>query len=322
MAEDWSADLRTFRLVAASPTFSAAARVVGVEPSTIARTIRRMEDGLGFALLVRSTREVTLTEGGRRYLDHVCRWLAEEDVVRADLSPNGQADTGILRVSVPVAVAELGLAEVVADFRERLPKARLDIHATDEVADVVAEGVDLAIRVGPLTDSTLAARRIAGFRRVICASPGFLARHPTPAEPTDLAALPCLPFTHRRRHLPWEFHKGQRSVTVEVDGPCTSNNMTFLRSMAEIGLGVARLADWVVRDAIEQGRLVPLLTAWRDETEVGGLYAVYPRDPGRSKLRGAFLASLDAFIAARSGRLREVGVRTGESSGPKARRRR
>lgn len=311
MADDWSADLRTFRLVAASPTFSAAARTAGVEPSTIARAIRRMEDGLGFALLVRSTREVTLTEAGRRYLEHVGRWLLEEDAMRADLSPSGQADTGVLRVSVPVAVAELALAEVVADFRERLPRARLHIHATDEVADLVAEGVDLAIRMGPLTDSTLSARRIAGFRRVICASPGFLEQYPTPREPGDLASLPCLLYTHRWRQLPWELQRAGRTVSVEVDGPCTSNNTTFLRSMAEIGLGVARLPDWVVRESIEQGRLVPLLSAWRDEAEVAGLYAVYPRDPGRAKLRGAFLAALDAHIATRGARLRDIAVDRG-----------
>jgi len=293
-------ELRAASRVAEAGSFSAAARLLGVEVSTVTRAVQRIEGRLGTHLFRRSTHGLSTTEAGRVYAAHAMRWLAEEDAVRERLETARNAGRGSLRVTVPVFVAERVLPAVVDRFLAAEPAATLDVHASDDFRDLVRDGYDLAIRLGPLSDSTLRCRRVTGFGRRVCAAPSFLARHRRPRHPRDLAALPCLIYGSGTTPASWTLRRasGERE-RVAVHGPLRSNNLELLTTLAVQGLGVARLPDWAVRDAMRDGRLVAVLRSWWHEleSERGALHALHPSDPGKDRLRRSFLAALEAVAA-------------------------
>jgi len=289
--------LRAVSRVAETGSFSAAARVLGVQVSTVTRAVQRVEQRLGARIFRRSTHGLSTTEAGRLYAAHAARWLAEEDALRDRLRIARDAGRGTLRVTVPVFVAERVLPRVIPRFARAQPDAALDVHASDDVRDVVRDGFDLAIRLGPLADSTLRCRRVVGFGRTICAAPSFLARRGVPKHRRALAALPCLTYGSGAAPVTWTLRRASGEVQrITVHGPVRSNNLELLAALAVSGRGVTRLADWAVRDALRDGRLVEVLPAWRHEREAerGALYAVHPADPGKERLRNAFLSALEA----------------------------
>jgi DNA-binding transcriptional LysR family regulator len=293
--------LRAVARVADTRSFSAAARAMGVQVSTVTRAVARLEGRLGTTLFLRSTHGLAPTEAGRAYVAHVARWLAEEDALRDRIATMRDTGGGTLRVTVPVFVAQQVLPAVVLRFHRDHPDAVLDVHASDDTRDVVREAFDLAIRLGPLPDSTLRGRRLVSFRRISCASPRFLERHGTPRNPRALAALPCVLYGSGAAAIQWAFRRttGAR-VRVEVRGPFRSNNLDLLVTLAEAGLGVARLPDWAARAALSSGRLVEVLPTWAHERERDrpALYALHAADPGKDRLRRAFLATLDDVVRA------------------------
>jgi len=156
-------ELRAVARVAETGSFSAAARALGVQVSSVTRAVQRVEARLGARLFRRSTHGLSLTESGRTYAEHVARWLAEEDALRDRLAAQRGAAEGTLRVTVPVFVAERVLPRVVERFHRAHPSAALDVHASDDVRDVVKEAFDLAVRLGPLPDSSLRGRRVVSI---------------------------------------------------------------------------------------------------------------------------------------------------------------
>jgi DNA-binding transcriptional LysR family regulator len=298
-AEQRDTDLfeqRVVARVAETGSMSATARGLGVRVSTVTRAIQRVEERLGTKLFLRSTHGLAATEAGRAYAAHVARWLAAEDALRADLSAMRGAERGTLRVTVPVFVAERVLPAVVALFRAAHPDMRLDVHASDDVRDVVREAFDLAIRLGPLPDSTLRARRVTSFRRVVCASPGFLATQRRPRHPSDLAALPCLLYGTGVAPIEWSFwHALGEVATVSVDGPLRSNNLDLLVALAAAGLGITRVPEWAAHDALRARRVRPILARWMHEPERTRpvLYALHAADPGKDRARRTFLVALE-----------------------------
>jgi len=292
-------ELRTASRVADTGSFSAAARALGVQVSTVTRAVQRLEQRLGARLFRRSTHGLSATEAGRAYAAHASRWLGEEDALRERLRLARDAGRGTLRVTVPVFVAERILPAVTASFLRAQPEATLDVHASDDFRDVVKDGFDLAIRLGPLADSTLRCRRLARFARVLVAAPSFLAGRRVLRHPRDLAGLPRLVYGSSSAPPVWNLRRASgESVRVAAHGPVRSNNLELLTVLAAEGLGVARLPDWAVRDALADGRLVEVLRAWRHERERdrGALYAVHPVDPGKDRLRRALLAALDEAV--------------------------
>jgi len=292
-------ELRAASRVAETGSFSAAARALGVQVSTVTRAVQRIEQRLGARLFRRSTHGLSATEAGRVYAAHAARWLAEEDAVRERLKLARDAGRGTLRVTVPVFVAEHVFPQVAARFLRAQPDASLDVHASDDFRDVVKDGFDLAIRLGPLGDSTLRCRRVVRFTRVLCAAPSFLAARRALRHPRDLADVPCLVYGSSSAPPVWKLRRASgESVRVAVHGPVRSNNLELLTVLATEGLGVTRLPDWAVRDALADGRLVEVLRAWRHESERdrGALYAVHPADPGKDRLRRALLAALDDVV--------------------------
>jgi DNA-binding transcriptional LysR family regulator len=290
-------DLRLLLRVADSRSFSATARALGLPVSTVSRAVARIEAGLGRKLFRRTTHGLSVTDAGSDYLRHVAQWLRAEDALRARWR-DGARERGRLRVTVPVFVAERVLPTVLAEVLARHPEARIELQASDERSDLIRDGFDLALRLGPLPDSTFKARRIASFSRATVASRAFIERHAALRTPEALAALPCLIYGGSGRVV-WMFrHRNGRRVEVEVDGPVRSLNLALLLELAASGLGVARLPDWVAAEALAARRVVPLLADWSHPTpsELPSLHALFPDDPGTARLRNAFLAALDAAV--------------------------
>jgi DNA-binding transcriptional LysR family regulator len=285
-------------------SFSAVASTLGVSTSAITRAVQRHEQRLGVALFLRSTHGLSPTEAGRRYAEHLDRWLCEEDGLRASLNAERNAETGTLRMTVPVFVAEQLLLAALRRFGETHPQVSVDVHASDDNRDLIKEGFDLAIRMGPLAPSNLRTRAVASFRRWVVAAPS-LAR---PEHPSELRELPCLVFSSGRTvDQRWEFWSREGElIEVSVRGPMRTNNLELLMQMCCEARGIARLPDGVVSGAIARGKLVQLFpeyTCTPHDTRPT-MYAVHARDPGKDRLREAFIRTLQETAAARLERVR------------------
>lgn len=282
-------------------SFSAAARTLGVSVSAITRAVQRHEQRLGVALFLRSTHGLSPTDSGQRYAEHLRRWLVEEEAIRSALNAERRAESGSLRITVPVFVAERFLLDTLRTFRVAYPQVVVEVHASDDIRDVIKEGFDLAIRLGPLANSNLRTRSVASFRRWTVASPALFASRPAPTEPAELSSFPCLLYLSVMQDDKWEFWaRTGESVLVPVTGAVRSNNLELLRELCIAGQGVARLPDAVVSPALTRGDLVQLFPEYTCAPFPmrPTLYAVHAKDPGKDRLREAFLTTLQKTAAA------------------------
>lgn len=265
--------LALFATVIEAGSFSAAARLLDLTPSAVARAIDRIEVRLGVRLLLRSTRGLTLTAEGQSYLLAARRILADLDDAEQQIADQG-APRGRLRVSAALAHGRLCVVPLLGDFARAYPHILVDIALTDTLVDVAGGQVDVAIRFGPLADSALTARKLGESGRVIVASPDYLARHGTPRVPEDLHAHNCLNFNFRRAEPTWPFRRDGRDVSLCVEGGIVANNGETLGQLAAAGVGVTRVGRFSVAAEIADGRLVPLLEAY-NPGDVELIHAVF-----------------------------------------------
>ncbi|MEQ3648478.1 LysR family transcriptional regulator [Hyphomonas sp.] len=265
--------LEIFTVVAAEGSFSAAGRRLGLTPSAVSRTVDRIEDRLGVRLLLRTTRTLTLTSEGHAYLCAARRILTDLDEAEQAIADQG-APRGRLRVSAAQAHGRLCIVPLLGAFAARYPHILVDINLSDGLVDVAAGQADIAIRFGPLSDSNLTARKLGESRRVIVASPAYLARHGTPTLPEDLHGHNCLSFNFRRAEPVWPFRKEDEEYALSVSGNIEANNGETLGQLAMAGVGVARVGAFSVAAEIADGRLVPLLEAY-NPGDVEEIHAVF-----------------------------------------------
>jgi DNA-binding transcriptional LysR family regulator len=254
--------------------FTPAARDLGVTPSAVSKLVTRLERRLGVRLLQRTTRRLVLTAEGERYFERVQRIVGEIEDAEADVMRFGVQPRGRVRMSVGTAFATYALVPALPEFMARYPEISLDLVVTDRVIDLVEAGVDLAIRVGPLGDINLAARRIGELERVISAAPAYLEKHGVPRAPEDLASHNCLTLPGIAGQAEWPFRGPGGVRSVAVKGNISVNNAETLFELALLGLGVIRLSDIIVGPAIRNGRLVPILVDVH-QPEPLPLHAVY-----------------------------------------------
>lgn len=243
-------------------SFSAAGRRLGMSPSAVSKMISRIEDRLGTRLLVRSTRTLQLTPEGEIYRQRALRIVAEiEEAERAVAFGATAAPRGRLRVNSSVPVGVCCILPLVPKFLECYPEVELDVSLSDDVVDLIEERADIAIRVGPMRNSSLKARKLFESRVVVIASPDYVAKHGMPAHPRDLAGHNCLNFNFRRIQDEWPFRDRETGATemLAVSGNFLANNGVTVQQMCLAGLGIARLGLFHVRDDILAGRLIPLL---------------------------------------------------------------
>ncbi|VVE34567.1 LysR family transcriptional regulator [Pandoraea fibrosis] len=268
-------DLDTVALfvrVAALENVSAAGRERGLSPATASTRLVQLEAALGTRLLHRTTRRVALTQEGEVFLVQAQALLAAEAQALASVGQGQAAPQGRLRVSCSSSFGRQHVSPALPAFLERYPGISLDFRLTDRVVDLIEEGVDLAIRVGALRDSTLVARKLATNRRTLCASPAYLAARGAPKHPGDLAQHDCLILGEQRD---WRFVTPGGTLNVRVSGRLASDNGEVLRDAVLAGLGIALKSTWDIGAHLRRGELVPVLPAYPLAEEVA-IWAVYP----------------------------------------------
>ena len=278
--------------------FAPAARRIGAAPSSLTRQVDALEQRLGVRLLNRSTRAVTLTGAGARYLHDARRILDELETAERSVKEDGDRPRGVLRISAPVAFARLHVAPLLPTFLRRYPELSVEIVATDSIVDLVEDNIDVAIRLGVLPPSSLIARKLAPHHRIVCASPDYLGERGTPTVPTDLVAHNCLVFDYQSGPEEWSFRRDDAEERVRVGGSLKARGSEILREAAIGGAGIILMPTWLVGDDVRAGRLVRILDDWtasRDAGE-GGIAAVYlPSRRGSVKVR-CFIDMLAAAI--------------------------
>jgi DNA-binding transcriptional LysR family regulator len=239
--------------------FTPAAHDLGVTPSAVSKLVTRLERKLGVRLLQRSTRRLALTAEGEIYFERVQRIVGEIADAEADVMRFGEQPRGRVRMSLGTAFATYALVPSLPEFTARYPEITLDLVITEFPVDLIEAGIDLAIRIGPLGDANLIARRVGDLERVISAAPAYLEKHGVPKRPEDLARHNCLTLPGVAGQTEWPFRSPGGVRSVAVRGNITVNNAETLYELALLGLGVIRLSDIIVGPAIRSGRLVPIL---------------------------------------------------------------
>jgi len=277
--------MRLFVATVRSGSFSDTARALRLSPSAVSRKVAALEAELGVRLFTRTTRRLTLTEAGQAYLERASRIVNDVDETHEAVRALEAQPRGLLRVTAPVVYGRLHLAPLVPEFLARYPDVRLELLLRDAVLDLLEDGVDVAVRIAALPDSSLIARRLAPVKRVICASPPYLERRGVPATPAELARHDCLPFRFhtagnawRTGSNVWRLRGPDGLQEITVGGPVTANNADALVIAALAGLGLILVPTWLVSEHLERGALRTVL----DDHQVSptdietAIYAVYP----------------------------------------------
>ncbi len=258
--------METFVRIVEAGSLSAAAERMGASLTAVVRSLAALEQALGVRLLNRTTRRIALTEEGREYLERCRRILAEVEEADAALTERRLRPTGRLAVTAPVMFGRLHVAPVLTDFLAAHPDMRADLLLVDRVIDLLEEGLDLAVRIGALPDSSLVATPVGACRRVLCASPEFVATHAGDLQhPSALAKLKSIRFSGLDVGHDWVFNRGGPAVRVAPTEVFSTNHVDAALEACRKGLGCGRFLSYQVRDDLAAGRLVRLLPEWEPE---------------------------------------------------------
>lgn len=280
MKDDRLLAMRVFSAVAESGGFTAAAQALGVSQPFISQTISRLEDRLGARLLHRTTRGHSLTPEGRVYLEGCRSAIDGVEQAEAALQTRAEQAAGLVRVSAPLAFGLDRITPILPGFLAKHPKIDLDLVLTDDSVNLIEDRIDLAIRMGQLTDSTLRARRLCTLRRIVVAAPSLVAQFGRPQRPEDLSALPSLCWDGVRAHLNlWQFETPDGPYRFEAKGRVRCNTGMAMFQLCRDGVGIMRCAEHLAKPAIARGELVPLLDQFTQQDDAA-FHAVFL--PGRN----------------------------------------
>jgi DNA-binding transcriptional LysR family regulator len=275
--------IRIYLAVAETGSLSKVAKTKGLAVSSISRKIDTLETELGFKLFNRNSRLVMLTDAGEQFLQRAKNILVELDEAKSTISALNSDPKGLLTITAPSSFGRLHIAPAVISFLKRYPLMDIDLNIDDDIVDLSSQRIDVAIRIGALPDSDLVATQLAPFRRIVCASPLYIAKHGQPDSPQDLLEHNCL-SPMGRKTVPglWTFAGINRGGALPVRGNFRANDINSLMLAAVDGLGIVHLATWLVGDMIKSGQLIQLFPNLRDSsTKVQpAIHAV--RLPGRS----------------------------------------
>lgn len=272
-------------------SFAAAAKALRQTPSAVSRSVARLEARLGVRLLTRTTRALAVTAEGERFRGQAQKLLFDLDELERSFAADKSEPRGRLRVNASTPFGIHQLLPVLPEFSLRYPKVTVDLSLSDTLVDMVSERTDIAIRHGPLRDSSLRARKLGSSRWVVAASPEYLQRHGTPRTPAELEQHNCFNFNYRRSVEGWTFRAGSRAKQYHVGGNFLGNSGEALRLMCLGGAGIARLADFMIGADVRAGRLVPLLQDYlkTDREDVHALYIGHARLAARVRVFMDFL---------------------------------
>lgn len=273
--------MRVFVAAMDAGSFSAAAERLSLTPSGVSKTIGRLEDDLGVRLINRTTRRLGLTPEGVTYLAGARDILAQLDELRHSVGQNATRPRGLLRVNTGTAFGHYQLMPKLAQFLDVYPDINVAVELTDRRIDLIAEQADVVIRTGPPGDGSLMVRKITDFRRVIAASPQYLAKHGTPQTPSELMQHTCLVLSDSPSLSRWPFRGPDGLEFVQVAGRVTAGSADALMQLAMQGVGIVRLGDILLNEGLRSGKLVAL---FKDShvVEAQPISAVYPMGRQRS----------------------------------------
>ncbi len=265
---------RVFIRVAEAQSFSAVARELGTTQPAVSRQVAALEEHLGARLIQRTTRSLGLTEDGRDLLGHARRVLDSVEEAESAVGRRHALPGGLVRLGTSATFGRLYIAPRIPRLLERYPELSIELRMSDTLSDLVADGIDLAVRVSKVQDSSLVVRKIGSSRLVAVASEACIAAYGEPLHPLDLHRLPCIIFTGSATPGEWHFEGAEGPVAVAVSGRFRTDNGEGVREAVLAGLGFAVLPTWFFGTEISDGRLRPVLTGW--EPPATAISAVYP----------------------------------------------
>jgi DNA-binding transcriptional LysR family regulator len=271
---DSIAGMRILVRVVESGSFSAAARRLGVAPSSVSRQINELEEDLGARLFARTTRKLSLTEAGQLYFERASSIINDVEEAKLALSQLG-APSGILRVTVPSGIGRELVASAVPAFLDRYPAIKIVLSMTDRMLDLVDAGIDVAIRVGRQQDSSFKARKIGESLRVVCASPEYLKKAGIPKTPADLEQHNCVTWRDHPGHNIWTFRGPEGVTKVRASGNFFAQSADALVAATVAGLGLSLLPDWNMAIELRQQQLCAVLTDYEASPAASPIYAVH-----------------------------------------------
>lgn len=267
-------DLRAFVQIVELESIGKAADQAGVAKSAMSRKLRLLEERMQTALIVRTTRQWSLTEAGRQYYERGLSVLAAYDEFEADVRNDDHQLAGEIRLSVPLYFGQLALTDPLLTFSERHPEVHLNVDYNDRIVDLLAEHLDFVVRITTLQDSSLIARRLCNTEHLVCASPDYLKKSASIVTPEDLKKHRILQYGHTKRPK-WKFAAGKgKEQSVSLKAALNSHDGSFLVAAAVKGLGVCRVPDFLARDPLHNGALVEVLGDYKLPGE--GVHMVYP----------------------------------------------
>ncbi|MDG4721128.1 MULTISPECIES: LysR family transcriptional regulator [Thalassospira] len=279
---DLLTNLSLFIRIVEKGGLAAAGRDFGLSPATVSERVNALEDHFGARLLNRTTRAISLTDEGRTLLDGGRRLVGEASDLRSQIRHGVDHLSGLIRVSVTFDLGRNIISPLLDQFIEQHPDISIDLILSDGYVDLVGQGIDIAVRYGNLTDSSLIRKKLAPVHRRACASPEYLAKHGTPTTPSDLAKHNCLVMRFGNQpEQEWPFTIDGKRKLILVKGNRTANDGSLIRQWAVAGYGICLKANWDVRNDIDTGRLVPILGSFTPPSN--DLQLVYPAGRAVSK---------------------------------------
>jgi len=274
MAIDIVVSMRVFTAVVEAGSFTGAADKLDLSRGMATRYVAQLEEHLGVRLLHRTTRKLSLTEAGNEYYERAIQVLTMIAEAESSVAQEASVPRGILRVSSSNAFGARHLGLAITKYLQQYPGVQVEVTLNDRVVDLVEEGFDVAIRVATKIDPGLVARKLARSRLVVCASPAYLKKHGVPKVPEDLVNHQCLTYAYVNSPNEWRFRRDGVERKVLVSGGLRGNSGDILRSAAIEGLGVTLQPDFLIDEALPEGKLVRVLSDW--ETDELTVFAVYP----------------------------------------------
>ena len=272
-------DIVVFTKVVETKSFTGAAEQLGLPKSTVSRKVAQLEERLGVRLVQRTTRKLALTDIGEAYYERCARIVADVASAEQLVTDMQATPRGRVRVTAPIDLSTKYLGAMIAQFLAQHPDVNVELEATDRIVDLIEEGFDVAIRFGPLPESTLIARRLCSIGAVLCASPAYLAKRGTPTAIEELDDHDRILFAPSPRTQSWPLTNGTAAYEFGRPARFGSNNLDAVHDATLDGLGIAILSDFMVGCDIHEGKLVQVLPAW-----TGRIFDVHAVYPARQKL--------------------------------------
>ena len=251
-----------FAKVASAGSFAKAAAELSLSNATVSKLISRLEKRLGERLFHRTTRRLSLTETGRVLATRASRILAEAEEAEAEAQSQARAPRGRIRLAAPMSFGLHQIAPRLPDFLRAYPEISVDLQLDDKVVDMIAGGIDVAIRIAALADSSMVARKLCPVRRFVVGAPSYFAQHGRPKHPSDLAGHACLSYSYLPTGDIWQFSNRNEKTSVRIKGPLSANNGDALGEALKGGLGIALQPDFIAWEDLQSGALERVLPDW------------------------------------------------------------